>query len=60
MATIKAPNKNYTGVSAGVQFVNGEGQTDDQWKIQWFKNKGYQVIEEKKKKSPSKKDDDKK
>ncbi|MFD2658623.1 hypothetical protein [Gracilibacillus thailandensis] len=48
MAKIKAPNKDYTGISAGVSFVKGEAETDDKWLIQWFKNKGYEVEEEKK------------
>lgn len=46
MAKIKAPNKDYTGVSAGVSFVKGEAETDDTWVIGWFKNKGYEVVEE--------------
>lgn len=53
MAKIKSPNPSYTGVSASLQFVNGEAQTDDKWLIEWFGNKGYEVIEEKKK--PAKK-----
>lgn len=55
MALIKAPNKEYTGVSAGVSFIKGEAETDNKWKIQWFKNKGYEVVEEETKKSPAKK-----
>lgn len=47
MAKIKAPNKDYTGVSAGVSFVKGEAETDNKWLIGWFKNKGYDVVEEK-------------
>src|SRR5690625_174430 len=45
MAIIKAPNDQYTGVSASVFFVNGEGETDDPKLIEWFKEKGYTVIE---------------
>lgn len=48
MAIIKAPNEEYTGISAGVSFIKGKGKTDDRWKIEWFKNKGYEVIDEKK------------
>lgn len=51
LAIIKSPNKDYTGISAGVTFVKGEAKTDDKWLIQWFKNKGYEVIEDEKKKS---------
>lgn len=46
MAIIKAPNKEYTGYSASVFFVNGEGETDDPKLIEWFKEKGYTVIED--------------
>lgn len=48
MAKIYAPNRGYTGKVAGVSFINGEGETEDKWLIQWFKNKGYKVVEEKK------------
>ncbi|MGJ9460291.1 hypothetical protein [Oceanobacillus sp. CF4.6] len=43
MAKIKAPNKDYTGVSAGVSFVKGEAETEDKWLIGWFENKGYEI-----------------
>lgn len=48
MAKIYTPNRGYTGKIAGVSFVNGEGETENEWLIQWFKNKGYKVVEEKK------------
>lgn len=54
MAKIYAPNKNYTGVSASVPFVNGVGETKDAHLIEWFESHGYQV------EKPSKKDPDKK
>lgn len=38
-----APNKEYTGVSASVPFVNGEGETDNPHLIQWFREHGYTV-----------------
>lgn len=38
---IYAPNKNTNGVYASVMFVNGVGETDDKWLIQWFANHGY-------------------
>lgn len=47
MAKILAPNKEYTGISASVPFINGEGHTDDLRLIEWFKDHGYEVIEEK-------------
>lgn len=43
---ILAPNKEYTGINAGVSFANGEGYTEDKWLVDWFKNKGYKVIKE--------------
>jgi len=43
MAKIYAPNKGYTGVSAGVRFVNGVGETDDPHLIDWFRRRGYRV-----------------
>lgn len=48
MAIIQTPNKEYTGVSASVFFVNGQGETDDPKLIEWFKEKGYTVIENEK------------
>ena len=36
-------NKGYTGVTAGVAFVNGEGKTDSQWIADWFLENGYEV-----------------
>jgi hypothetical protein len=52
MAKIKAPNNGYTGISAGVSFVNGEAETEDKWLIGWFKNKGYEVEEEQEPEEP--------
>lgn len=46
MIRIIAPNKSYTGVSAGVAFSNGEGHTDDPYLISWFRSHGYIVEEE--------------
>jgi len=46
MAKILAPNKQYTGTSASVGFVNGIGETDDKNLIKWFKEHNYQVIED--------------
>lgn len=33
----------YTGIIAGVSFVNGEAETNDNWLVSWFKEKGYGV-----------------
>jgi len=43
MAKVIAPNKHYTGLSAGVMFNNGIGETDDVNRIKWFAQKGYLV-----------------
>lgn len=42
---IKSPNPTYNGVSASLQFVKGEAETDDKWLVEWFKNRGYKVEE---------------
>jgi len=46
MAKILCPNKEYSGVSASVTFVNGVGETDNPQLINWFKNHGYTVEED--------------
>ena len=43
MAKVYAPNKQYTGVTAGVAFVNGVGECGDPWRLDWFRRKGYTV-----------------
>ncbi len=43
MAVIYAPNKEYTGISAGVPFFCGKGKTDNPQLIAWFQEKGYYV-----------------
>lgn len=50
MARIIAPNKEYFGITASVPFANGIGQTDNPKLIDWFKNHGYEVVEEENKK----------
>lgn len=46
MARIIAPNKDYSGVSAGVTFTKGAGETKDKRLIAWFKAHGYEVEEQ--------------
>ena len=46
MAQIIAPNKDYNGESASVIFVKGVGETSDAYLIEWFKERGYTVIED--------------
>ena len=45
MVKINAPNKEYTGISASVYFINGTGETENPYLVEWFKEKGYEVIE---------------
>lgn len=45
MAKIIAPNKEYTGISASVQFINGVGECTNPYLLNWFKSKGY-IVEE--------------
>lgn len=42
---IYAPNADYTGVTAGVAFVNGEGEVkkDDHQRIAWFRERGFGI-----------------
>ncbi|EPY2290979.1 hypothetical protein, partial [Clostridium sporogenes] len=53
---ILSPNKEYTGISAGVSFANGEGYTGDMWIVEWFKNMGYEIEEVKTSKKTGVKD----
>ncbi|MCY9760922.1 hypothetical protein M5X06_18740 [Paenibacillus alvei] len=46
MAKVIAPNKEYTGISAGVAFANGVGETDNPHLLEWFESKGYEVEKE--------------
>lgn len=48
MAKIKSPVKGYTGVVVGVQFINGEGETDREAALAYFKRQGYSIEESKK------------
>lgn len=43
MAKILTPNKDYSGISASVPFINGVGYTDDEDLIAWFEEHGYGV-----------------
>lgn len=45
MAKVYAPNKEYTGISASVIFVNGVGETDSPALLCWFRKHGYDVQE---------------
>lgn len=43
MVQIQTKVPGYNGVSAGIQFRDGVGETNDAWRIQWFKDHGYSV-----------------
>nr|DAJ40945.1 MAG TPA: hypothetical protein [Caudoviricetes sp.] len=43
MAKILTPNKDYSGISASVPFINGVGYTDDEDLISWFEEHDYGV-----------------
>lgn len=43
MAKVYSPNKEYTGVSAGVPFAGGVGRCDDERLLDWFRKHGYKV-----------------
>lgn len=44
MVTILAPSPFYNGLTAGVQFIMGTGQTSDPHLIQWFSQHGYSIV----------------
>lgn len=43
MVQIQTKVPGYNGVSAGIQFRDGVGETNDEWRIQWFKDHDYSV-----------------
>lgn len=45
MPKVYAPNKHYTGISASVPFVDGVGETDNEYLLEWFEKSGYQIEE---------------
>ncbi|MCD2348545.1 hypothetical protein [Clostridium guangxiense] len=47
MARIYSNNKKYNGISAGINFVNGVGETEISHLISWFNENGYTVVEDK-------------
>ncbi|MBK5242053.1 Rho termination factor N-terminal domain-containing protein [Clostridium sp.] len=47
MAKIYSKNKKYNGISAGVNFVNGVGETDVPHLISWFHENGYTIVKDK-------------
>ena len=47
MAKIYSNNKQYNGISAGVNFVNGVGESNLLYLISWFQENGYTIVEDK-------------
>ncbi|MCU1441132.1 MAG: hypothetical protein JWP85_2129 [Rhodoglobus sp.] len=45
MAKITAPVEGFNGISAGTQFTDGVGETDDENAIAYFERQGYTVGE---------------
>ncbi len=43
MAAVTAPVAGYSGEVAGVQFVNGKAETDDDNALAYFRRHGYDV-----------------
>ncbi len=43
MAIITTPVPGFTGVSVGVNFTDGVGQTDDEVKLAYFRRHGYGI-----------------
>lgn len=49
MFKIKAPNKMYTRQIAGVHFINGEAETENESIARWLEGRGFTVeVEDKK------------
>lgn len=43
MARVTAPNRGYSGISAGVQFKDGVGETDNPAALAYFRQAGYGI-----------------
>lgn len=53
---VKAPNGGYNGETAGIKFVDGLAETDDEQVVSYLKEKGYEVATEGAKDKPKKKE----
>jgi hypothetical protein len=45
MATVYSPNRKFNGVSVGVTFTDGKGETDDDVALAYFARRGYGIDE---------------
>lgn len=45
MSKVYTPVKNYNGISAGISFRDGVGETDSPHLLDWFWKHGYRVEE---------------
>lgn len=47
MVAVATPVEGFNGVVAGVTFVDGHGETDDENKLAYFRRRGYAVTTKK-------------
>lgn len=47
MAKVYSPVANYSGITAGVKFVKGVGECSHTTTLDWFRRRGYRVVEDK-------------
>jgi len=47
MAKIYSNNKQYNGISASVNFINGVGESNLPHLLAWFHENGYTIVEDK-------------
>lgn len=46
MFIVKTPVKDYCGIGAGgVHFANGQAEIPEGWVLDWYREKGYTIIE---------------
>ena len=46
MARIYSKNEKYNGISAGINFANGVGDSTDSRLLSWFEENGYCILPE--------------
>lgn len=46
MFIVKTPVKDFCGIGAGgVHFANGQAEIPEGWVLEWYREKGYTIIE---------------